>query len=191
MTNEHCNGCGRPHGETMMYGGWCEPCVLNYMRTTGVRSPTQAAIELHHGRIEPASPSSFSAGLPYAQAVQMILGPEIPDPEQWGQIMRVLDDQADRERRMAQMGYREELSPLSPAQRECVICQGSANVAHLRHALGLRCPEHAPPVGKPTVHQPDADGYYDSTTEYWKDAHEYKASDTDEVLSLIDKALST
>ena len=42
---------------------------------------------------------------------------------------------------------------------------------------------------RPHDSSPDEDGYYDSTGECWKDAHKYEASDTDEVLKLIDDTL--
>lgn len=35
----------------------------------------------------------------------------------------------------------------------------------------------------------DEDGYYDSSGEWWQDAHHYVPSDTDEVLKLIDETL--
>ena len=38
--------------------------------------------------------------------------------------------------------------------------------------------------------QLDQDGYYDSSGEWWQDAHHYVPSDTDEVLKLIDETLS-
>lgn len=40
-----------------------------------------------------------------------------------------------------------------------------------------------------SIRGPNQDGYYDSTGEYWPDAHKYIASDTDEVLKLIDDTL--
>ena len=45
-------------------------------------------------------------------------------------------------------------------------------------------------VSDPTLNSsPDQDGYYDSSHQYWPDAHKYIASDTDEVLKLIDDTL--
>ena len=42
------------------------------------------------------------------------------------------------------------------------------------------------PVQEP---EQDQDGYYDSSGEWWQDAHHYVPSDTDEVLKLIDETL--
>lgn len=42
----------------------------------------------------------------------------------------------------------------------------------------------------PPSREPDEEGFYDSTGEYWGDSHTYTASDTDEVMKLIDDTLS-
>lgn len=52
-------------------------------------------------------------------------------------------------------------------------------------------PRPRPYTPKPPRERPlDEDGYYDSSGEWWQDAHHYVPSDTDEVLKLIDETLS-
>lgn len=53
-------------------------------------------------------------------------------------------------------------------------------------AISLGESESAHRSRKPQL---DEDGYYDSSGEWWQDAHHYVPSDTDEVLKLIDETL--
>ena len=99
------------------------------------------------------------------------------------QMERITGVSALRSYRVPMLGLRE-------VWAEYMQSDDTAAFGEAMHALVLSGGEAVIRLAVPHQPQLDQDGYYDSSGEWWQDAHHYVPSDTDEVLKLIDETLS-